>query len=130
MITVGSAHPYDTYVLPDGRKIRMMNKNVLVKIDKPAEQTKSGLIVYPGGAMEHANNTGTILAFGYEYDGEGKRIPLRDLEVGLKVLFVRFLADQHTNEQIREMFGEDIIRLQPSDLQLVYTPDEHDKIAW
>jgi co-chaperonin GroES (HSP10) len=125
-----SVHPSDTYVLPDGRKVRMMNKNLLVKIDKPAEKTASGLVLYPGGAMEHANNTGTILAFGYEYDENGERIPLRDLEVGLKVLFVRFLADQHTNEQIREMFGEDIIRLQPSDVFFVYTPDEHSKIAW
>jgi len=115
-------HSHDSYTLPDGRVVRMMNSNILVRKDKPAEVSASGLIHY-GNAMEHTNNTGTILAYGYYNTEDGRRIPLDevyDLAVGLKCVFIRFLADQHTNEQIREHFGEDIIRLQPNDLQLVY----------
>lgn len=127
-----SVHPHDTYLTPSGLKIRMLGKNILVKIDKPAEKTESGLILYPSGAMEHANNTGTVVAFGYEYIGETsvEPVPLRDIEVGMKVLFVRFLADQHTNENMQYLLGEGLIRLQPSDIQLAYTPDEERRLRW
>ena len=120
-------HPHDSYTLPDGRVVRMLNSNILVRKDKPAEATASGLIHYAPNALEHANNTGTILAYGYYNTKDGKRLPLDqvyDIAVGLKCVFIRFLADQHTNEQIREQFGEDIIRLQPNDLQVVYDPED------
>lgn len=128
---MSSLHPHDSYTLPDGSVLRMMNSNILVRKDKPAEISPSGLVLYPNGAMEHVNNTGTILAFGYYNTEDGKRVPLNevyDIAVGLKCVFVRFLADQHTNEQIREQFGEDLIRLQPNDLQLVYDPEDHGRI--
>jgi len=128
---MSSLHPHDSYTLPDGRVLRMMNSNILVRKDKPAEASASGLIHYPGNAMEHVNNTGTILAFGYYNTEDGRRVPLSEIygiAVGLKCVFVRFLADQHTNEQIREQFGEDLIRLQPNDLQLVYEAEEHGRL--
>lgn len=128
---MSSLHPHDSYTLPDGRVLRMMNSNILVRKDEPAEASASGLIHYPGNAMEHVNNTGTILAFGYYNTEDGRRVPLSEIygiAVGLKCVFVRFLADQHTNEQIREQFGEDLIRLQPNDLQLVYEAEEHGRL--
>lgn len=126
-----SVHPHDTFVTESGVSIRMLHNNILVRIDKPSEKSRSGMILYPSGAMEHANNTGTIVAFGYEYAPKGTEPrPIHGLEVGLKVLFVRFLAEQHTNETVRELLGEDLIRLQPNDIQLVYTPDDEDRIRW
>lgn len=126
-----AVHPHDSYTLPDGRVLRMMNSNILVRKDKPAEVSASGLIHYANNAMEHTNNTGTILAYGYYNTEDGRRVPLDEvygISVGLKCVFIRFLADQHTNEQIREQFGEDLIRLQPNDLQLVYDPEDQDKL--
>lgn len=128
---MSSLHPHDSYALPDGRVLRMTNSNILVRKDKPAQTSASGLIHYPGNAMEHVNNTGTILAFGYYNTKDGRRLPLSDvydLAVGLKCVFIRFLADQHTNEQIREQFDDDLIRLQPNDLQLVYDAEDHDRL--
>ena len=123
-------HPHDSYKLPDGRVVRMMNSNILVRKDKPADVSASGLIHY-GNAMEHTNNTGTILAYGYYNTEDGRRVPLDqvyDIAVGLKCVFIRFLADQHTNEQIREKLGSDLIRLQPSDIQLAYDPEDDDRV--
>lgn len=124
-------HAHDSYTLPDGGVLRMLNSNILVRKDKPAEKSASGLIHYATNAMEHTNNTGTILAYGYYNTKNGRRVPLDqvyDLAVGMKCVFVRFLADQHTNEQIREYFGDDVIRLQPNDLQLVYDPEDEGRL--
>lgn len=125
-----SIHPHDTYTAEDGKVIRMIGKNMLVKIDEPPKQTASGLVLYASGAMENVNNTGTIVAFGYEFTEDGEKIPIRDINIGEKVLFVRFLAEQHTNEYIREMFGKDLIRLQPSDIQLIYSPEDQKSVSW
>jgi co-chaperonin GroES (HSP10) len=122
-----SSHPQDTYVTPDGTKIRILGNRLLVQIDEPPSVSANGLILYPSGAMEHANNTGTILAFGTIWKG-AERIPIPGLEVGQKIVFVRFLAEQHTNKNIRHTLGKDLIQLAPSDVQLMYDPSEHDKI--
>lgn len=121
------SHPEDTYVTSDGTKIRILGNRLLVKIDKPPTASKDGLIIYASGAMEHANNTGTIVAFGTIWKGS-ERIPIPGLQVGQKIVFVRFLAEQHTNKNIRHTFGEDLIQLAPSDVQLMYDPQEQDKI--
>jgi co-chaperonin GroES (HSP10) len=118
---------HDTYTTPEGTKIRILGNRLLVKIDEPPKSSSSGLIVYPNGAMEHVNNTGTILAFGTIWKG-AERIPIPGLEVGLKVVFVRFLAEQHTNKNIQHTLGAGMIQLAPSDIQLLYTPDEQSKL--
>ncbi|MEI6358067.1 MAG: hypothetical protein WCP53_13360, partial [Verrucomicrobiota bacterium] len=64
---VRSIHPHDTYTTEDGKVIRMIGKNMLVKIDEPPKQTASGLVLYASGSMENVNNTGTVVAKGYEY---------------------------------------------------------------
>lgn len=120
---------HDTYITPEGTKIRIMGNRLLVKIDKPSEKTASGLILYPGGAMEHANNTGTILAFGTIWRG-AERIPIPGLEIGLKVLFVRFLAEQHTNENFQHLVGPGLIQMAPNDIQLIYSPDDEHRVRW
>lgn len=118
---------HDTYTTPEGTKIRILGNRLLVKIDELAKTSASGLIVYPNGAMEHVNNTGTILAFGTIWKGN-ERIPIPGLEVGLKVMFVRFLADQHTNKNVQHVLGAGLIQLAPSDVQLLYTPEEQSKL--
>lgn len=118
---------HDTYTTSEGTKIRILGNRLLVKIDEPPKQSSSGLIIYPSGAMEHVNNTGTILAFGTIWKGV-ERIPIPGLEVGMKVMFVRFLADQHTNKNIQHVLGTGLIQLAPSDVQLLYTPDEQNKL--
>ena len=69
---------HDTYITAVGQKIRLLNNNILVKIDPLPEVSASGLVLYPNGAMEHVNNTGTVVAFGYVWveteEGE-KKIP-------------------------------------------------------
>lgn len=125
-------HPHDTHVLPDGTKIRVMNANILVKKDPPPEKDNGGLIIFANGAMSHVHGTGTIVATGFFTPKEGDYLPLTDvhpdLAVGNKIVFVRFLAEQHTNERVREMFGDDIIRLQPTDVLLVYDREDEGRL--
>lgn len=125
-------HPHDTHVLPDGSKIRVLNANILVKKDPPPQKDNGGVILFANGAMSHVHGTGTILASGFFTPKDLDHVPLTDvhpdLAVGNKVVFVRFLAEQHTNEQVREMFGDDIIRLQPNDVLLVYAPEDESRL--
>lgn len=126
-------HPNDTYTHTDGRRIRAMKDAILVKPDPPPTHSASGLIEYAPSAMEHVMNTGTIVAFGFTRVGKKQfELPIPDIEVGEKVVFVRFLAEQESNKQVRKMFDTDdgtgIIRIQPKDVLLVYTADEHDRI--
>lgn len=120
-------HEHDTYQVPGGPSIRVLNGNLLVKKDPLI--TKKGLIEFPDGAVDEVHNTGTILAVGFHDDKEGGRVPLHhvhpDLIPGNQVVFVRYIADVHTNERVREMLGEDVIRLTPTDILLVF--DEADR---
>lgn len=126
---MGSVHEHDQYTNDEGTKFTVMGPRILVRADKPPEMSSSGLIVMPNGAMEHALNTGTILAFGTRIIKEtGDKVPLDELEVGLKCLFVRFLAKMDSNQRVQHTLGKDVIVLQPSDIMLVYTPDEHNKL--
>lgn len=119
-------HPYDTYRFEDGQSITVLGNNILVRMD-PVE-TRRGLIHFADGAMDHVNRTGTVLAFGTREITKGPRrgekIPIPEIEVGMKVLFIRFLAEQESNKYIRHVFGNDIIRVKPSDIQLAYSADD------
>lgn len=126
---MGSVHAHDQYTNEEGVTFTVMGPRILVKADKPPELSSGGLIVLPSGAMEHVLTTGTILAFGTRTIKEtGERIPLDELEVGLKVVFIRFLTKMDANRQVQHTIGQDVITIQPSDVMLVYTPDEHDKL--
>ncbi len=108
--------------------LRLIGSDVLVELDPSQDRSQSGLIHFPDGAMEHVNQSGTIRAFGTRQLKNGDRIPIPDLEVGLKCVFVRFRKEQHTNLQIRKLFGDNFVLLKPEDLFFVYTEDEHDRI--
>lgn len=126
-----SKHPHDTFELPDGRRIRVLGPNIFVKMD-PVD-TKRGLIHFAPSAMDHVNRTGTVIAFGtYEITKgpkRGTRIPIPEVNVGDKVLFIRFLAEQDSNKYIRHQFGNDIIRIRPADIAVSYSADETHEFA-
>jgi co-chaperonin GroES (HSP10) len=126
-------HPADTHTFKDGRTLRLIGDRVLVKTDPDQTETSSGLIEFPGGSMEHAYSTGTILAFGWikekKLPGTTRTKPLEEptpipeLEVGQKCCFIRFLKLQDSNKQLRERFEDDIVALKPEDLLFLYTGD-------
>jgi len=118
---------HEVYTLEDGVQIRMLGDAILVRPDDPADRSASGLVLYPNGAMEHVMATGTILAFGSISPKKGPRTPIPGLEVGLKVCYVRFLAEQESNKQIRVRY-KGAIRIKQSDILLVYTPDEQSRL--
>lgn len=115
----------DTYTTKNGEKIRLINNSILVKPDPTPD--RKGLIHFPDGSMEHVLNTGEVVAVGYEETKKGRRYPIPDLEPGEKVVFVRFLAEQDSNKQVRRMM-DGTVRIRPSDVLLVYTPDEQDRV--
>lgn len=124
------AFPHDTCRLSDGTKFRILGNRVLVRADKPRELSKNGLIQFPNGAMEQVNTTGTILAYGTVNTKKGECPPIEGIEVGEKVVFIRFLADQHSSKAMQARLEDGVFSIAPSDIILIYTPDEEDKILW
>jgi len=120
----------DTYTTASGVKIRVIGDNVLVLADEPPDRSKSGLVIYPDGAMTHVFNTGVVVAVGYVWHKTSKgrvKVPVPGLETGLRVAFIRFLAEQNTNKQVRVLANEDLLRIKASDVVLVIPPGEEDK---
>ena len=118
-----------THLLDNGQTLRTIGDDILVMPDDRPETTASGLLHYPGGSMEHTLTTGTILAFGVikPKKKEGPGVPIPGLELGLKCVFVRFVTEQNSNKQIRKNY-EGVVRLKRTDVLVVYTKDEHERI--
>lgn len=118
-----------THQLDSGEGIRTIGDDILVMPDPLPTESESGLIHFPGGAMEHTLGTGTILAYGVikPKKKKGPGVPVPGLEVGLKCVFVRFVAEQNSNKQMRASY-EGTIRLKRTDVLVVYTEDEHERI--
>ena len=122
-------HPADSHTFKDGRKIILRNQTVLVKMD-PDEEATAGGIIKPQGATDHIFMTGTVLAFGWilerKLPGTSKTKPLKEpypvpeLEAGIKCCFIRYRRWQDTNKQLRMMFDDDVIALEPEDLLFVF----------
>ena len=121
-------HEQQQHEFRDGTRITMMGDSILVRPDAPRDRTTSGLIHYPGGAMEHVLNTGEILAFGTRDLKDGRRIPIPDLETGKKCVFVRFIAEQDTNKALRERFPDECIRLKTSDILCIYAAEDEEHV--
>lgn len=114
-------HPQDTYEYANGKSLRLLGKKILVQ-GHPLPKETSGGIIMPGRAVEHVWRVGTILAFGY-MDTPGKRskrIPIPDIEAGLHCCFVRYLAEQDSNKQLRLLGENDIFAIGPTDILFVW----------
>lgn len=123
---------HDIYETADGRLVRMVGKNILIRADKPREISFGG-IHYATSSVEHVMNTGTILAFGFiEVGGKKgyphKRFPIPDIEVGDRCVFVRYLSEVHTNKQVQQRIEEGVFRIQTSDILIVYDPEDEELI--
>jgi co-chaperonin GroES (HSP10) len=127
---------HNEYRTVDGRVFRLVSNDILVKVDRPAEKTAGGIHIPDTVGDRGAaglNATGTILAFGFlDVGGKKgkphKRIPLPDLYVGQKCVFVRYYSEQESNKQIQTRIEEDVIRLKPLAIQVVYDPEDHDRV--
>lgn len=127
---------HNEYKTADGTMIRLLNDDILVRMDKPPEKTEGGIIM-PDTVGDRGdaglNTTGTILAFGFREIGGKKKvpykkIPLPDLYVGQKCVFVKYYSEQESNKQIQTRIEEGVIRLKPLALQLVYDPGDESRI--
>lgn len=134
------ALPHNEYRVPDGDLVRLINDDILVKLDELREKSKGGIII-PATVGDRGDagilTTGTVLAYGFKAIG-GKRIngeyvpfqkiPIPELSVGLKAAFVRYYAEQHTNKSIQHIVGPGIIRLKPLDIMLVFDAEDADRV--
>ncbi len=123
---INNAKTSNAYTTADGRRLRVVGKNMLVKIDPPQEVTRGGIVI-PDSAHADIYATGTIVAVGtipVTYKSEsGKllgwaRVPIPDVEVGTRVLFIKFLGIQDSNKKVRELLGDDIFRITATDIVL------------
>lgn len=124
--------PHDTYETPDGRLIRVLNNNILVKIDQPDEISRGGIII-PPGSYDNPYATGVVVAVGYHHgsarDENGKYIgptktKIQGLEVGDGVYCIRFLNQQDSNVLLQRDWGDGLLRLRPSDIIFVFDRNE------
>jgi co-chaperonin GroES (HSP10) len=141
MITTSTpALPHNEYRTPTGVLIRLINDDVLVKIDKPREKTSGGIVI-PDTAGDRGDAgilaTGTILAFGFASFGGRKvggaavpftKIPLPELYVGAKTAFIRYYAEQDSNKQIQYRIEGGVIRMKPLDLLFLFDPEDLDRV--
>lgn len=121
-------HNEQTHTFRDGTQLTMMQNSILVKPDVPKDRTTSGLIHYPGGSMESVINKGTILAYGYIVTKRGIAVPIPGLAIGLRCCFVRFIADQDSNKQLRERLPDDCIRIRAADILVVFDAEDEEHV--
>lgn len=120
----------------DPERVRPMNGWVLVKLDPNTKRTSSGLYK-PDKAYEHIFRTGTVLKVGSgpwgKKEGTTERTTVRrpmDVKEGEKVLFIRFVANTHTGEQLRQQYlGDKHVLLQEEDFLLVGPPEEFERLG-
>src|SRR5690606_37937638 len=77
--------------------------------------------------------TGTVLAYGFASIGgkKGKpfrRIPLPEFKVGQKVVYIRFYAEQHSNQQLQFRVEKGVIRMKPLDILFTFDPDDAHRV--
>ena len=127
---------HNEYRAPDGRLVRLINDDVLVRMDPPREKTSGGIII-PDTVGDRGDagilTTGTVLAYGFVHRGGKKglpyrRMPIPELSVGLKVVFIRYYAEQHSNKQLQYRLEEGVIRMKPLDFMLAFGPEDMDRV--
>jgi co-chaperonin GroES (HSP10) len=90
--------------------------------------TVSGLHM-PVNAVESVNNSGTVVAYGFLWvhddedpDSAPRKIPIPDMEIGLRVMFIRFLGEVHTTKAMQAVIGDEIIKMDASDILAIGVP--------
>lgn len=130
------ALPHYQYRTPNGEIVRLVNDDLIVRMDPLRETTRGGIII-PDTAGDRGDagilTTGTVEAFGFATIGGKKnipfqRIPLPEFYIGMKVVFIRYYAEQHTNKSIQHTFGEGVIKLKPLDVMLAFDPEDMDRV--
>lgn len=111
------------HTLKDGTALRVTGNNLFVVPD-PVEKESAGGILYAGDAVAHVYNTGVVVARGYVMSQADFHTPISGIKKGDRVLFIRYLAKQDSNIQMCQRLGEEVIRIRPSDVQLVFDDED------
>jgi co-chaperonin GroES (HSP10) len=105
----------------DPTKLRVLNGQVLVRMDPDKETVAGGLLVKPETAHEHVLRTGEVIQVGSGKRSKktGEHLPMT-LQAGDGVLFIRFMADTKTSESLQHHIGKDHVLLKEDDVLLAY----------
>lgn len=118
---------HNTYESKSG-KVILINEDVLVRRLPLRTQTESGILLpETAGELGEAGimASGVILAYGFVLPKKlGRKIPIPQLNVGDHVVFIRFLAEQHTNKYMQHVVEKDVFRIKPQDILLIHGPEE------
>lgn len=120
-------HSY--YTCADGTRLRVLKDGVLVRMDKEAKTSATGLIHIPDSAHQTILGTGEVLAFGHRELKKGRSIPLPGFEVGLKCCFIKFLKEQSHCKVLRRELEQDLVLLKARDILLMWHKDEDLQVA-
>jgi co-chaperonin GroES (HSP10) len=114
------------HTLPDGRRARVIGNNLLVRMGDQPKTTRGGIII-PDTSIGSMHVTGEVLAVGWVTTAN-EPIDIPGLEVGDHVLFVKLLDKTDTNPQIKRIFGDNVIRIRPSDVLLVLDAEDVNRV--
>lgn len=111
----------DSYQIPDGPLVRPYGSYILVERIELGETYKNSSIIV-AREKEDATAIGIVRAVGKMYSKKnGRPLPI-DLEPGLKVAFLWFYAERHTNQKIQQVIGKNFIFLKWEDISLAWDP--------
>ena len=99
---------------------RPIGDSILVQMDEESDKVAGGLLFKPDAATEHIFTKAVVLAVGPgKWSKNGDREPVQ-LEPGMGVIFIKYLAKTHTGEYVQYALGENQAILKPSDVILAY----------
>lgn len=120
---------HNEYKLADGRLLKILGDDILVKMDELRETTSGGIHI-PDTAGDRGDAgilaTGTVVAYGFANTKSRPRPPIGGLKIGDKVAFIRFLKEQETNRQFFVRF--DLVKIKESSVIVVFDPEDIDRV--
>jgi co-chaperonin GroES (HSP10) len=107
--------------MTDTPEVRLLNDNVMIKLEPESDTTASGLIIKPQDKHEHVFRAGRVVQVGP--GGWNDKTDVREpmmCEVGMRVLFVKFVAT-HTQSarHVQSIIGKDYAVIKDYDALLV-----------
>lgn len=115
----------NSYTIPGGLTVRPYGSNILVeRIILPRTYKDTNIIIER--EKEDATAIGIVRAVGHLWAKKtGVKVPL-GLEPGMKVAFLWFYAERHTNKKIQQVIGENFVFLKWEDISLAWDPGVQD----
>lgn len=116
------------FALKSGGTGRIIGNNLLVRPVPPPTRSRGG-IVFVDVERAHAYAVGEVVAIGHlTGDKAPPHTPIPDIRIGDRVLYIRLLGKTDVNPRIKDLLGEGLIRIRPSDVLLMMDASDVERV--